>query len=177
MKQLALLCTMALWGSASAAGAQSLPTKVSPSKNTTIVGNQACGAPTGDASALLAADQAFNDATAARGLDGFLSFLADDVSSLRPDRPILIGKQALADAWSSLLTNPILSIHWKPLAGSISAGGDLGYTIGSYEITRKDDQGKRIVGSGKYVTIWRRQSDGSWKVAFDSGVPDTPPQQ
>ena len=177
MKRLELLGGLALLWFSALAAAQSLPSQVSPSKGTTIVGGQVCGGSTAEVSALVAADQAFNDATSARGLEGFLSFLADDVSTLRPDRPVLTGKQALADAWSSLLTSPALSIRWKPLTGSLSAGGDLGYTIGSYEITRSDDQGKRVTGSGKYVTIWRRQIDGSWKVAFDSGVPDTPPQQ
>jgi ketosteroid isomerase-like protein len=30
-------------------------------------------------------------------------------------------------------------------------------------------------GSGNYVTIWRRQPDGSWKVAVDIGNQDAPP--
>ena len=153
-----------------------MPTKVSPAPGKPVIGGQTCGGAVADVLALLTADQAFNDATAARGLEGFLSFLADDVATLRPDRPVLTGKKALAEAWSPLLTNPVLSIRWKPLTGSISTGGDLGYTIGGYEITRSDDQGKRITGTGKYLTIWRRQADGSWKVAFDSGVPDSPPK-
>ena len=35
--------------------------------------------------------------------------------------------------------------------------------------------GSAIKGSGKYLTVWRLQKDGSWKVEFDTGVPDTPP--
>ena len=155
--------------------AQDSPTRVLPTSRHTILGAQTCGSSTTDSSALLSADRAFNDATATRGLDGFLSFLADDVATLRPDLPILTGKKTLAEAWTPLLTNPALSIRWKPLMGRMSAGCDFGYTIGSYEITRTDAQGRRVSGTGKYVTIWRRQADGSWKVAFDSGVSDTPP--
>jgi ketosteroid isomerase-like protein len=66
--------------------------------------------------------------------------------------------------------------RWQLLRAAISSGEDLGYTIGSYEITQSDEQGKRVASTGKYVTIWRKQPDGSWKVVFDSGVPDSPPQ-
>jgi ketosteroid isomerase-like protein len=120
------------------------------------------------------ADEAFDAATAAQGLKGFASFLADDVATLRPDKPIITGKDAMTALWTPLLSSPKLTIRWKPLKASLSGSGDLGYTIGTYEITSKDEQGTHVVGTGKYVTIWRKQGDGSWKIAFDSGVEDTP---
>ena len=126
-----------------------------------------------DSSTLLKADEAFDAATAEEGLKGFSSFLADDVVTLRPDKPIIAGKEAMTALWTSLLTNPNLMIRWKPVKASVSASGDLGYTVGSYEISRKDEQGTHVVATGKYVTIWKKQGDGSWKVAFDSGVEDT----
>jgi len=123
---------------------------------------------------LLEADLAFAQATARKGVEGFKSFLAEDVATLRPDQPVIRGKDAVAARWATLLNNSALSIRWRPLEAAIAGAGDLGYTIGSYEITRTDGQEKQIVGTGKYVTIWRKQRDGSWKVAFDSGVQDTP---
>jgi ketosteroid isomerase-like protein len=128
-----------------------------------------------DIAGLLEADQAFDRATATKGLEGFASFIADDVSTLRPDKPVITGKSAMVDLWTPLLHNPALSIRWKPLSASASTGGDLGYTVGSYEITQTDDKGKTVAATGKYVTIWRKQADGSWKVVFDSGVADTAP--
>jgi ketosteroid isomerase-like protein len=47
--------------------------------------------------------------------------------------------------------------------------------VGSYTVTRTDEKGASIAGTGKYLTLWRLQSDGSWKVEFDTGVPDTDP--
>lgn len=66
-----------------------------------------------------------------------------------------------------------MSIRWQPLDAAISSSGDLGYTIGAYEIVRSGENAG-VVTTGKYVTIWKKQADGSWKVIFDSGVPDTP---
>ncbi len=124
--------------------------------------------------ALLKADTDFATATAEKGLEGFGSFLADDAATLRADQPVISGRDAFLAAWTSLLTNHALSIQWKPMTASISSSGDLGFTVGAYEITRTGDKGTQIVATGKYVTIWRKQHDGSWKVVFDTGVTDTP---
>jgi ketosteroid isomerase-like protein len=124
--------------------------------------------------ALLAADRAFDAATAERKIDGFSSFLADNVATLRADQPVLRGKAALQQAWKPLLEDKSMSLRWQPISAKISKSGDLGYTVGSYAITRTDAKGDLIVGTGKYLTVWRLQKEGSWKVEFDTGVPDTP---
>src|ERR1700732_3239324 len=125
--------------------------------------------------ALLAADRAFDAATAERKIDGFSSFLADNAATLRADQPVLRGKAALQQDWKALLENKSTSLRWQPISAEISKSGDLGYTVGSYTITRMDEKGDAIVGTGKYLTVWRLQKDGSWKVEFDTGVPDTSP--
>jgi ketosteroid isomerase-like protein len=125
--------------------------------------------------ALLAADRAFDAATAERKLDGFSSFLADNVSTLRADQPVLRGKAALQQDWKPLLENGSISLRWQPISAEISNSGDLGYTVGSYVMNRTDEKGSVILGTGKYLTVWRLQKDRSWKVEFDTGVPDTPP--
>jgi ketosteroid isomerase-like protein len=124
---------------------------------------------------LLAADRAFDAATAERKIDGFSSFLADNVATLRADQPVLRGKAALQQDWKAVLENKSMSLRWQPISAEISKSGDLGYTVGSYTVTQTDEKGGAIKGSGKYLTVWRFQKDGSWKVEFDTGVPDTPP--
>jgi ketosteroid isomerase-like protein len=125
--------------------------------------------------ALLAADRAFDAATAEKKFDGFSSFLADNVATLRADRPVVSGKAAMQQVWKPLLENKSISLRWQPLSAEISKSKDLGYTVGSYTITQTDEKGSATVGSGKYLTVWRLQKDGSWKVEFYTGVPDTPP--
>ena len=122
--------------------------------------------------ALLRADSDFAAATAEKGLEGFGSFLADDAATLRPNKPVISGKESVIAAWTPLLNNHTLSITWKPMTAAISSSGDLGFTVGSYEITKTEEKGKQVFATGKYVTIWRKQHDGSWKVVFDTGVTD-----
>jgi ketosteroid isomerase-like protein len=72
--------------------------------------------------------------------------------------------------------DPARTLAWQPLLVEVSKSGDLGYSIGSYEARKTDASGTHVVGTGKYMTVWRRQKDGSWKVVFDSGVQDQPAQ-
>jgi ketosteroid isomerase-like protein len=66
-------------------------------------------------------------------------------------------------------------LSWEPQMAFVSASADLGYTLGTYRSARRDSSGLERSGTGKYVTIWRKQADGGWKVVFDGGNPDTPP--
>jgi len=123
--------------------------------------------------AILEADRQFCRATNEKGLEGFASFLAEDVTNIRPDSPLVQGRQELAQRWTRLLTDPATKIEWKPVYARVASSGDFGYTIGVSQITRTDEQGNRQVSTGKYVTVWQKQADGSWKVVHDSGVQDT----
>jgi len=127
-----------------------------------------------DPEQLKQADLAFARATAERRLEGFSSFLAEDVMSIRPNTPVVQGRKALADRWATMLNDPATSITWQPLEAVISDAGDMGFTVGSYEVAKSGPQGRSVAGTGKYITIWKKQPDGSWKVAYDSGVQDTP---
>jgi ketosteroid isomerase-like protein len=126
--------------------------------------------------AIMDADTQFSKVTGDKRLEGFASFLAEDVTTIRADQPVVQGKQAMAERWSRLLNDPAMAIEWKPQVARVASSGDFGYTIGSYRVTRSDAQGQRVVSTGKYVTIWQKQADGSWKVVHDSGVADTSPQ-
>ena len=129
-----------------------------------------------DPRVLMQADRAFARATAERRLEGFRSFLAEEVVTIRPDSPVIKGKDGLTARWAQLLTDPAMSIRWEPLDAVISDAGDMGFTVGSYEVTRSTGPDPQLAGSGKYVTVWRRETRGAWKVVFDSGVQDTPPK-
>jgi uncharacterized protein (TIGR02246 family) len=48
--------------------------------------------------------------------------------------------------------------------------GDTAYETGKYSYTSQE-KGQPVTDEGRYVTIWRRQSDGSWKIIADMGVP------
>jgi ketosteroid isomerase-like protein len=56
-----------------------------------------------------------------------------------------------------------------------SRSGDLGCTSGTTENTFKDASGKTATFKGKYLTVGKKQADGSWKVLYDMFNSDLPP--
>ncbi len=131
----------------------------------------------GDEEVLLKADREFARATAEKGVEGFAAFLAEDVVLLNGGAPIIYGRQGAIDMWSGLLTDPGASITWEPTMAVLAESGELGYTVGQYIMILTGENGERSVEKGKYVTIWRKQADGSWKVVLDGGNPDGPAEQ
>lgn len=62
---------------------------------------------------------------------------------------------------------------WTPTKIDVSEDGTLGYTWGRYDFTTQGKDGKADVQTGIYLTIWKRDSSGAWKIAFD-GAPRLP---
>jgi len=56
----------------------------------------------------------------------------------------------------------------------VSSSADLGYSIGDYERIGKDPSGNPSSATGSYVSIWRKQPDGRWKIVLDIGTPGSP---
>lgn len=120
--------------------------------------------------ALLAADRAFDGATAARGAAGWGSFFAPDGIMVPPAGELPKGGPAEAEAaMRGLFVDRKSTLHWQPERAWIAASGDLGFTVGTYELHTAGADGQAIVQTGRYLTAWRKQADGSWKVAADIG--------
>jgi ketosteroid isomerase-like protein len=124
--------------------------------------------------ALLDADRAFNNATAERRTDGWMQFIAEDGEMIRSPGTIT-GRAAIRDEMSKAFADTAFSLRWEPLQSDAGAAGDLGYTNGRYEARFRDRKGNAAMRTGRYLTVWKKQADGSWKVVRDIGVQDTPP--
>ncbi len=102
--------------------------------------------------------------------EAFYQFM-DEAGIVLPQKghPI-IGKEAFGKQISSRTeTGSKSTLKWEPDSVEISQSGDLGYTFGRYESTVVDEQGVKTKTYGHYITIWKKQSDGSWKFVFDTG--------
>ena len=112
---------------------------------------------------LVDAERAFSRASAAKGIrDAFLEYLADDAIIFRP-HPLEARKWYLErPATSGVLT-------WEPIFAEVSRGGDLGYTTGPWEF-RQGDANQQPNAYGHYVSVWRKQPNGLWRVVIDLGT-------
>ncbi|TFG66422.1 MAG: DUF4440 domain-containing protein [Gemmatimonadales bacterium] len=117
--------------------------------------------------ALMEADRAMFEAysTSDSPLDALMAHFVDDANVLPPDAPMARDKAESRAVFAALEAMPGYSLTWSPSKGD--AGGGLGYTIGTYQIKVQDPEGNPLAIDGKYMTVWEKQPDGSWKVAVD----------
>jgi ketosteroid isomerase-like protein len=89
--------------------------------------------------------------------------------------PTIEGREKILDSYRPYYDSSSIKLSWTPARAEVSRSRDLGWTIGTYTVTRVDDKGNTTVRHGRYVTIWKKQRDGSWKAVLDSGAPDERP--
>lgn len=104
---------------------------------------------------------------AARGGAGFADWFAEDGVALGNGAAPLVGKVAIAR--SANWTPSAYQLTWTPTDGMMGPSGDMGYTWGHYDGHSKDANGNPVTTSGRYMTIWRKEKDGAWKVVLDAG--------
>ncbi len=117
----------------------------------------------------MAADRAMLEAqvSSESPVDAFLSFCLDDARLLPPAAPMASGKDEIRAVMAALQELPGYSLEWSPMTAEVGGAGDLGYTIGTYRMEYREPGGDPLVIDGKYLTVWKRQPDGGWKVAVD----------
>jgi uncharacterized protein (TIGR02246 family) len=125
-----------------------------------------------DEAAIRAASAAWSQAATAKDLDKAVSFYADDALVL-PDRaPAIRGNENIRKNWAPLLALPGPGLSWKTGSLEVARSGELAYETGAYNIVTIDKKGKSTDDKGKYLVIWKKQSDGTWKVAVDTDNTD-----
>lgn len=108
----------------------------------------------------------FAKATAEGGGKAFSQWFAEDAVTLSNGEAPVHGREAIAKQATWLAKD--YQLTWTPTDAILSPAGDMGYTWGHYEGHSRDAQGNPLVTAGRYLTIWRKQTDGSWKVALDA---------
>jgi ketosteroid isomerase-like protein len=127
-----------------------------------------------DPEVLMKADRDFSDAVAEGGTAAWVSWFAEDGAQVQPGVGEIRGHDALRNAMAGL-DDPDFSLTWAPDRADIAASGDLGWTTGRFVSEGRGAEGDLRRGYGRYVSIWRKQADGSWKVVMDLGNPTGAP--
>jgi ketosteroid isomerase-like protein len=68
--------------------------------------------------------------------------------------------------------NPDFKITWQPQSVVVSESGDMAYIMEDSQVSYPDSTGNTITHRNKAVSIWRKQSDGSWKNVVDISTPE-----
>ena len=71
-----------------------------------------------------------------------------------------------------MLALPGPGLTFQTIAVDVARSGDLAYETGTYDFAISDNKNKVNDEKGKYVVVWKKQDDGSWKAAVDIDNPD-----
>lgn len=127
-----------------------------------------------DEATLRSLDAEWSKAAGAKDLEKTASYYTDDAVILPPNMPAIQGKQQARAMWQGMFSVPGFGGGWKATKVEVARSGDLGYVTGTYELSETDASGKPMVDKGKYLEIWKKQADGSWKCVADMFNTDLP---
>lgn len=136
--------------------------------------NKPIGAPDPAAAeaAVRAADAQWSSVAGKLDVNGTIAFYSDDAVVLPPNQPMVHNKLDEQKVWAALLV-PGTDVSWT--AGRVEAApsADVVYDVGVYTIITKATKGHpQTTDGGKYLEVWKKQADGSWKCVADSWSSD-----
>ena len=116
----------------------------------------------GRVNSLLAAENYFAAYAKEKGIrDAFLKVSDNETILFRPD-PV-----KSEDFFDKKSSDDPGQLAWTPVFAKISKSGDWGFTSGPYSYTKEDSS---TTSYGQYLSIWRTNTKGVWKLALDLGV-------
>jgi ketosteroid isomerase-like protein len=126
--------------------------------------------------AVLGTWKAWTATVNAGDVDGWIALWDDNGIQMPPNAPAVHGKPAIREAFN----NTLLVVDFEEFTISneeVEVFGDLGFARGSYSFGNAMAEAEPAPFAGKYLTIFKRQPDGSWKVYRDCFSSNTPPPQ
>jgi uncharacterized protein (TIGR02246 family) len=122
-----------------------------------------------DVQAVKDVEAAWSKDAASKDPDKWASYFAEDGSGLYPGAPTIDGKAAIKAAMAPIMADPNFSLTFQSTRTMASKGGDMVYSQGTYSMTMTDPKTKKPkTDTGKYLTVYAKQPDGSWKAVADT---------
>lgn len=94
------------------------------------------------------------------------SFYAEDALFLPPDEPLLRGREEIREFWTGRVEEGLLEFSLDPL--TIESSGDLAYEVGTFMLTIRHHYGGPLRQHGKYMVVYRRGPDATWRAVADT---------
>ena len=128
-----------------------------------------------DVKAIKDVETAWVQAFATKDAYKIATVYSEDASVFMTDSPIITGIPAIKAALKPIVADKNFAITFASEKVDVAKSGDLGYSQGAYTMTSTSPKTKKAVTEkGKYVTVFKKQADGSWKAVSDIFNADGP---
>jgi len=126
-----------------------------------------------DAKTVQAQSELWSKAGSVKDSASFVAFYADDATVMLPNEPAIRGMNAIKAVFAPMMQDPNFALSFT--TDKVEVSGILAYTQGTLSLRTTGRDGKPLNDTGKYLTVWKKQPDGSWKAIADIFNSDLPP--
>ena len=103
-----------------------------------------------------------------KDLDGMLAYYTDDAWVNPQGEPIAKTADERRKVWTTYFATPgVVDTTGETTRVEVARSGDLAVEYGTYVETIRGRRPQARTITEKYVTTWRKQADGNWKVIAD----------
>jgi uncharacterized protein (TIGR02246 family) len=121
-----------------------------------------------DEAAIRAADLGWSKAAGDKDAAKTASYYAESAVLMAPGSPVTTGRDAIQKAFAGMMGDPNFALSFAPTKVVVSKSGDMAYEIGDYQLTLSGKKDKPFTTKAKYIVVWEKQADGSWKSIVDA---------
>ena len=113
---------------------------------------------------------------AAKDVDKIMSHYTDDATLGVSGMPAMKGRDAIRAAWAGMVADPNFKLDFSAERVDVAKDGETAYTRGPYQLTVSNPKTKKpVTDKGTYLTVFKKQADGSWKAVEDFTASEIPP--
>jgi len=96
---------------------------------------------------------------------GVVAAYTDDAVMLPPGGDMIKGKKAIEELYTKFLQTGMKEVALTTV--EVGGSGDTAYEIGKTKVRIQPEGQQVMTDSTKYLVVWKRQADGTWKVHVD----------
>jgi uncharacterized protein (TIGR02246 family) len=118
-------------------------------------------------------EKKWNEQFKSQDLEGLLGHYTDDAFFVAPGVKPATGTTEIRQVYAKATADPAFQISFASDKIDVAGSGDLAYSRGHFSEKYTDPKTQKVMtDSGSYVTVYKKQSDGSWKAVEDFAVAD-----
>ena len=115
--------------------------------------------------AIEAANAKFGDAFARGDAKALAAMYTSDAIAFPPDSDMVHGNEAIGEFWKATRDSGVQTAALTTV--DVGRSGDVAYEVGKVSLTIQPAGKELTTAVAKYVVVWKRQADGSWKIHRD----------
>ena len=128
-----------------------------------------------DAKVLRQVESKWSQAMATKDPEKIAANYSDDASLQMPGKKVVTGKTNIATELKTYFSDKNATMNFSTNRVAVARSSDMGYSQGIYSATLTNPKVNQAVSEkGKYVAVYMKQADGTWKAVSVSTTPDGP---